>query len=89
MAWDIAAIFSLITMLMPVVDQVIKWIEKLFPLAPGTEKKKKALEVLGVVVPGAFTKAAEADQVVGELIDKRVAALNASGALKHKKKLKN
>jgi hypothetical protein len=88
MAWDVAAILALITALIPVVDQVIKWIEKLFPTATGTAKKLAATNVLNAVIPGDQIQSLEGKEVVSKLIDQRVAALNAAGTLKHKGKKK-
>jgi hypothetical protein len=86
MAWDVAAIMALITALMPIIDQVIKWIEKLFPKGTGAAKKAKATEVLAALMPAGATKGADAEAVVSKLIDQRVAALNETGVLRHKKK---
>jgi hypothetical protein len=88
MAWDVAAIIALITAMMPIIDQVIKWIEKLFPKATGVAKKKMAMDVIAAVSPESVGKGTEQSDAISKLIDERVAVLNKTGVLKHKEKKK-
>jgi len=88
MAWDAASIIGLITALMPIMDQVVKWIEQLFPKSAGSAKKAVAVSVIDAVMPAGITKGPEAQEVISKMIDERVAALNELGVLKHKKKVK-
>lgn len=87
MATDLAIIIQIATLLMPLIDQIIKWIERLFPRTPGAAKKVKAMEVLKAVMPVTKGTAAELEEVSSKLIDQRVAALNEAGVFKHSKKL--
>jgi hypothetical protein len=88
MAWDVAAIIALITELMPIIDQVIKWIEKLFPKATGAAKKQMAMNVIAAVSPESMNKGTEGADAISKLIDERIAVLNKWGVLKHRVKKK-
>lgn len=89
MATDIAGLFQLAMLMMPLIDQVIKLIERLFPKIPGAAKKVKAMEVLKAVMPETGAKGAEAEELQSKLIDQRVAMMNEAGVFKHSKKLKS
>lgn len=88
MGWTVDEIIKFATLLMPLIDQVIKWIEKLFAKKPGALKKAKAAMVLNTILPEGVLKGPEADSLIGNLIDSRVAMMNEAGVFKHAAKVK-
>ena len=81
---DLAAILAFITAIMPLIDQVITWIEKLFPNSTGVEKKAAATKTLTALIPSAALGIPDIAEVVSKSIDQRVAILNQAGKFKHK-----
>ncbi len=84
MAMDLIAILAFITALMPLIDQVILWIEKLFPKKSGTEKKDAATKTINALMPASVQAIPDIAEVVSKSIDQRVAIYNQSGKFKHK-----
>lgn len=84
MAMDLIAILAFITALMPLIDQVVLWIEKLFPKKSGIEKKDAATKTINALMPASVQAIPDIAEVVSKSIDQRVAIYNQSGKFKHK-----
>lgn len=84
MATDIAAILALVTALMPLIDQVITWIERLFPKKTGVEKKDAATKTINALMPASIQAIPDIADVVSKTIDQRVGIYNQAGKFKHK-----
>jgi len=88
MGWSTGEIIQFATIIIPLVDQVIKWVEKLFPRSEGQGKKKRALSVIKAVLPEGREGGIEGEQVISNLIDSRVAMMNEARVFKHHEKAK-
>jgi hypothetical protein len=84
MALDLAAILAFITAIMPLIDQVITWIEKLFPNSTGIEKKAAATKTLSALMPAAAMAIPDLPEIISKSIDQQVAIKNQAGKFKHK-----
>lgn len=84
MAMDIAAILAIAAALMPLIDQVITWIERLFPKKTGAEKKDAATKTINALMPAAAQAIPDIADVISKSIDQRVAIYNQAGKFKHK-----
>ncbi|MCJ7805595.1 hypothetical protein MUP46_03035 [Patescibacteria group bacterium] len=84
MALDLAAILAIIAALSPLIDQVITWIERLFPKAQGTVKKDAATKTINALMPAAAQGIPDIAEVISKSIDQRVTILNQAGKFKHK-----
>lgn len=81
---DLIAILAFITALMPLIDQVVLWIEKLFPKKTGIEKKDAATKTINALMPASVQAIPDIAEVVSKSIDQRVAIYNQAGKFKHK-----
>ena len=84
MAMDLAAILALIAALSPLIDQIITWIERLFPKKTGVEKKDAATKTINALMPASAQAIPDIAEVISKSIDQRVAIYNQSGKFKHK-----
>jgi hypothetical protein len=85
MGMDLELAIKLATLLIPLIDQVIKWIEKLFPRVEGSVKRAKAISVIRGLIPEGSDGEKEIERLTGSLIDTRVEMFNAAGVFKHRK----
>jgi hypothetical protein len=83
MATDFVAIIALITALMPIIDQVVLWIEKLFPKKTGREKKEAATKTINALMPACTQVIPDLPEIISRSIDQRVSIYNQSGKFKH------
>jgi uncharacterized membrane protein len=84
MATDWVAIMAFIAALMPIIDQVIAWIERLLKNSTGAEKKVAATKTINALMPAAALALSDYNDIVSKSIDQRVAIFNQSGKFKHK-----
>lgn len=84
MALDLAAILAIIAALAPLIDQVITWIERLFPKKTGEQKKDAATKTINALMPASAKAIPDIADIISGSIDQRVAIYNQAGKFKHK-----
>lgn len=88
MSTDWTAILAFITALVPIIDQVITWIERLLKTKTGAEKKEAATKIINAALPAAAQAIPDIADIISKSIDQRVAIYNQAGKFKHKGKTK-
>ena len=80
---DWTALFNLIVGLMPLIQQIVEWIEKTIGAGQGPKKKQIVFDQILSMIPLEMAKSNRVRNAISTQIDNTVTSLNKAGFFKH------